>query len=379
MELFPAADEEQFAYIKKLIDESDYYVVIIAGRYGSLAEDGLSYTEKEFDYAIEKKVPVLAFLHEHPGRIPSELTDPENAGRLTAFRKKIESSKRLVKYWTTADNLRADVQAALSYAFESRPRTGWVRDNSSQDTSQLKEQLDQANRLIKDKQKEIDTYQRECEKSISTLQTQLDESREKEDRLRHQLARFERMKDTPPTLTKYLVKTETCTMGRWNDKPLEWIVLEVLPGRALLITKDCLLKAPYNTEQVSVTWEKCSLRNEVLPQILEQVFDDKKERDRVLLCKNQNYHNPSFGTPGGADTDDKLFMLSINEVKQYFPTSEDRVAHLKRKAVWWWLRSPGDGSNRAAVVGQSGGAGFSGDVSWSAGGVRPAFWLNLKS
>ena len=55
MELFPAADEEQFEYIKKLIDESDYYVVIIAGRYGSLADDGLSYTEKEYDYAIEKK------------------------------------------------------------------------------------------------------------------------------------------------------------------------------------------------------------------------------------------------------------------------------------------------------------------------------------
>ena len=61
MELFTAADEEQFAYIKKLIDESDYYVVIFAGRYGRLADDGLSYTEKEYDYAIEKKIPVLAY------------------------------------------------------------------------------------------------------------------------------------------------------------------------------------------------------------------------------------------------------------------------------------------------------------------------------
>ena len=67
MELFPAADEEQFEYIKKLIDESDYYVVIIAGRYGSLADDGFSYTEKEYDYAVTKKNLYWGFCTSIPG------------------------------------------------------------------------------------------------------------------------------------------------------------------------------------------------------------------------------------------------------------------------------------------------------------------------
>lgn len=46
MKSFPAFDEEQLEYIKRIIDDSDYYVLVIAGRYGSLTEDGLSFTEK---------------------------------------------------------------------------------------------------------------------------------------------------------------------------------------------------------------------------------------------------------------------------------------------------------------------------------------------
>ena len=58
MELFPATDEEQFNFIKRIIDNSDYYVLIVAGRYGSVASDGVSYTEKEYDYAVKKNIPV---------------------------------------------------------------------------------------------------------------------------------------------------------------------------------------------------------------------------------------------------------------------------------------------------------------------------------
>jgi hypothetical protein len=65
MELFPSADDDQWDFIKREIDSSDYYVVIIAGKYGSLANDGLSYTEKEYDYAVEIKKPVMAFLSEN--------------------------------------------------------------------------------------------------------------------------------------------------------------------------------------------------------------------------------------------------------------------------------------------------------------------------
>src|SRR5262245_31138897 len=69
MELFPATDQQQLDYIKRVIDRSDYYVVILGGRYGTPSDDGKSYTEKEFEYAVSRNIPVLAFLHADPGKI----------------------------------------------------------------------------------------------------------------------------------------------------------------------------------------------------------------------------------------------------------------------------------------------------------------------
>src|ERR1700741_52218 len=60
MELFGSADEETWEFIKGQIDNCDYYVLMVADKYGSTAADGLSYTEKEYDYARETKKPVLA-------------------------------------------------------------------------------------------------------------------------------------------------------------------------------------------------------------------------------------------------------------------------------------------------------------------------------
>src|SRR5712691_2977452 len=67
MELFPSADEETWTFIQKQIEDSDYYIVVVAGRYGALAPDGKSYTEKEYDYAREIKKHVISFIHGKPG------------------------------------------------------------------------------------------------------------------------------------------------------------------------------------------------------------------------------------------------------------------------------------------------------------------------
>ena len=60
LELFPAIDEKQFDYIKKCIDDSDYYLLIIGGRYGSLTCEGISYTEKEYLYALKNNISIIA-------------------------------------------------------------------------------------------------------------------------------------------------------------------------------------------------------------------------------------------------------------------------------------------------------------------------------
>jgi Domain of unknown function (DUF4062) len=75
MELFGSADEETWDFIKRQIEDCDYYVVIVADKYGSTAEDGVSYTEKEYDYAREIKKPVLAFVHNNRESIPRNKTE----------------------------------------------------------------------------------------------------------------------------------------------------------------------------------------------------------------------------------------------------------------------------------------------------------------
>src|SRR5437762_6941791 len=93
MELFPAADEEQWHFIQRVIDDCDYYLLIIGGRYGSTTPEGVSYTEKEYDYAVKKGLKVIALLHEKPDEIPVGRSDidPAPRARLQAFRDKVKT------------------------------------------------------------------------------------------------------------------------------------------------------------------------------------------------------------------------------------------------------------------------------------------------
>src|SRR5450755_2715393 len=81
MELFPAANEDQWTLIKKVIDDCDYYMVIVAGRYGSVGPDGLRYTELEYRYAAEKEKPILGFVHKEPGSLSVNRCEQDAAGK----------------------------------------------------------------------------------------------------------------------------------------------------------------------------------------------------------------------------------------------------------------------------------------------------------
>ncbi|MGR5294452.1 DUF4062 domain-containing protein [Vibrio mediterranei] len=131
MEMFPATDEEQWEFIKRVIDDCDYYLLIIGGRYGSTTKEGISYTEKEYDYAVEKGIKVIALLHSSPDNIPvakSEL-DPTLRESLQAFRDKV-SNARLVKFWSNPEELPGLVALSLSKTIKLFPATGWVRATS---------------------------------------------------------------------------------------------------------------------------------------------------------------------------------------------------------------------------------------------------------
>lgn len=127
MEMFPAATEDQWTLIKSVIDDCDYYVLIVGGRYGSVDDSGMSYTEKEYHYAVEKGKPILSFLHKTPEELAAKRTDaqPDKLAKLEAFRRLTQ--QRLVRFWTTPAELGSVVSRSLVTLMRTHPGIGWVR------------------------------------------------------------------------------------------------------------------------------------------------------------------------------------------------------------------------------------------------------------
>ena len=95
-----------------------------------------------------------------------------------------------------------------------------------------------------------------------------------------------------------------------NKEPIEWRVLEVSNDRALLITKDAIDRKPYNNELRGITWEECSLRQWLNYEFINQAFS-KEEQNEIILTNISNPNNARYGTRGGNNTQDKIFLLSI--------------------------------------------------------------------
>ena len=127
MEMFNASDSTQWGIIQRTIENSDYYVVIIGLRYGSTFGDGISYTEKEYDYAVSRGIPVLAFLKDEnaPSTPQQRESDDGKRKRLNDFREKAKT--RLVRFWSNKDELSADLVRSLYSAMRDTQGRGWIR------------------------------------------------------------------------------------------------------------------------------------------------------------------------------------------------------------------------------------------------------------
>jgi hypothetical protein len=157
MELFPAADDDQWTLIKGLIDDCDYYVLIQAGRYGSIGPDGKSYTQMEYEYAMEKQLPIISFLHNDVGKIQSDKSekDPISLDKLAEFRSLVQ--KKMCRFWSTPSDLGSQVSRSLIKLIKTKPQTGWIRadvltseeanfeiNSLNKKLKELEEQLDNA-------------------------------------------------------------------------------------------------------------------------------------------------------------------------------------------------------------------------------------------
>ena len=156
-----------------------------------------------------------------------------------------------------------------------------------------------------------------------------------------------------------------------------WRVLDIQGNQVLLLSDLILEKRAYHKDwAAAITWEQCTMR-----QYLNNDFYNKlpdADKSRIAQRTVQNPDNTDYGTKGGNDTSDRVFLFSIEEAERYFNHDEERVANFNGTASWWWLRSPGLGACSAASV-NGGGQVFVLGISVFdvGGGVRPALWLNL--
>ena len=232
-----------------------------------------------------------------------------------------------------------------------------------------------------------------------------------------------------------LIKTkvgDTITFGKYDlngdgqKKDIEWIVLSKEYGRALVISKDALDCKPYNNSSSDITWENSSLRSWLNNEFLNEAFNEN-EINHIYKVTNENKDNPKYNTPGGSNTKDQVFCLSLEEVEKYFgyswhddaiqfgynrnlmcrPTqyaknhgaleititseaynemlknfgfSEDIIGN---SAGCWWLRTPGKDSDHVCFVNQGGGVGADKDMSLSVDesfiAVRPAMYIEYET
>lgn len=154
MELFPAADETQWNLIKRVIDDCDYYILIMGGRYGSIGPEGISYTEMEYRYAIASGKPTIAFLHRNPGKIIADYSEssPEGKAKLQSFRETVET--KLCKHWESPQELGSVVSRSLIQLIKSTAAVGWVRANELADREATMELL-QLRRRVEELQDEL--------------------------------------------------------------------------------------------------------------------------------------------------------------------------------------------------------------------------------
>ena len=205
-----------------------------------------------------------------------------------------------------------------------------------------------------------------------------------------------------------------------GKEPIEWKVLDQKDGRALLLSKYGLDCKPYN-DYSNVTWETCTLRSWLNSNFLNDAFSTL-EKAAIPTVTLTNPDNPNFETEGGNNTNDQVFLLSLQEMQQYFTLSDiwtdydgnnynetgeitcfggskdvitSPTAYAEAQGAWtsttnhdaegkgccvWWLRSPGIPINSAAYVYYNGGVIAMGlIVDNDTYAVRPALWVNLES
>ena len=175
--------------------------------------------------------------------------------------------------------------------------------------------------------------------------------------------------------------------------PIVWRVLDIEDGYCLLLSKDILKTMPYNYSWNPTNWKESNIRIWLNYDFYDSAFDNK-EKELIKQVFTENLGNYAFSLNQDYKTNDKVFLLSIEEVKKYNTYKNDFITlgtkYAIKEGLWiskylssvgysvWWLRSPGRSTSYAAIMHADGSIGLGGDgVATTGNGVRPSVWVKI--
>lgn len=189
-------------------------------------------------------------------------------------------------------------------------------------------------------------------------------------------------------------ESKTVIMGEYyygydkSTKPIEWTVLEEDDEKQLLLSKYVIDNTPYHARGQVLSWKDCSLRNWLNTTFIEKAFSES-EKALFLETERAKTKNIFYDTEDKSKCSDKVFLLSVEEVKRYLGT-KDRIGchptpYAEEKGVFtsgyclWWIRTPGDSFGMQAYVHAAGGITYDGCYQQrNQVGLRPAVWVKKE-
>ena len=180
------------------------------------------------------------------------------------------------------------------------------------------------------------------------------------------------------------MEKEVVIFGSYHDEPLEWYILDKIDNKFLLVTKNIIDNIEFNNKLSSTTWEKSLIRQWLNNDFLNNTFTTE-EYGHIQTTRVKTIDGVYNNVNGGNATDDKIFLLSVEEIEKYFPLLDSRICgvtdYAKNKLghdnSWWWLRSMVNAQYTPAYINKDGKvASMSARNSYI--GTRPAMWIDLS-
>ncbi|GAB0109004.1 DUF4062 domain-containing protein [Pseudoalteromonas distincta] len=159
MEMFSAEDEDQWEIIRRTIEVSDYYILVLGLRYGSKTSDDISFTQKEYEYALEKKIPVLAFVMDEMVSLSKDKRD-DDLTEMNNFRDLVLKNSKMAQFWKSKEELIKNVSISLMKQIMQKPAVGWIRgDKLGSEEALTKEltSLSKENRQLREKISDLES------------------------------------------------------------------------------------------------------------------------------------------------------------------------------------------------------------------------------